>query len=99
EPDGDRSSGATQAVDSTEAGTRHCRNNARCINFAYVVARISNIEIAAAVHGHAIRTSDLGCCGWPTVSAVSKGVVSRNRVNNSGGIDEANDVVAGIGDI
>src|SRR5207302_4444405 len=96
---GGRSSGTTIAGVSTEPDSRNGCYSARRINLAYVVVRIGNIEIAAAIHGHAIRTSDLGCCGWPTVSAVSKGVVSRNCVNDSGGIDEANDVVAGIGEI
>lgn len=64
-----------------------------------VVKAVSNVEVAAAVHGHAYRVSKLGVGGGAAVAALAARTIAGDGVDGAAAIHLANAVVIAVGDV
>ena len=64
-----------------------------------IVVAFGDEEVAAGVHGHAVRVVEFGGGGRPAVAAVAEGAGAGDGGDVAGGLDHfANAVVVGVGD-
>src|SRR5208282_1918354 len=63
------------------------------------IAKVHDIEVARAVHRHAIGLEEFRAGGWTVVPAIAPGSVARHRGNDAAGVHLADALVIIIHDI